>query len=202
MTSFDLLSADDEEMDPSDEKMKKKQQNSVRWKRWWLKNREAYNEKRRLSAQLRSAKNRVNKEKSAAVPASSTKRMRKTQEVLPNSAVVVEQTFSVTQETMNMPPTISPAHVIRSMVPQLQMLTSASFAVGAAPSQQQQYQQHPLLMPSPQLNIPDMMGGLRMGQFYPSFHAPQLQFMYPGMTPPRPMESFLRIPSTSIFNSN
>jgi len=57
---------DDGNTDPStNERVKKKQQNSVRWKRWWLKNREAYNEKRRLSAQLRSAKNRASKEKSS-----------------------------------------------------------------------------------------------------------------------------------------
>jgi hypothetical protein len=89
--------------EPGDEGMKKKQQNSVRWKRWWLKNREAYNEKRRVSAQLRSAKNRANREKQGGstvtttvaqqqpTTTSSAKRIRRSTH-LPTSSVPVSGT--------------------------------------------------------------------------------------------------------------
>jgi hypothetical protein len=133
-----MSSGEDEEddmmmtMDPSDERMKKKQQNSVRWKRWWLKNREAYNEKRRLSAQLRSARNRANKEKALLQqqealansltktspqqvpppPPASAKRMKRTtvqqlrQESLPTTTAVANPSTAMSNEVIKSSPVV------------------------------------------------------------------------------------------------
>jgi len=106
-----------EEMDSSvgeevpDERMKKKQQNSVRWKRWWMKNREAYNEKRRLSAQVRSAK--LKAEKNTPTNGQTISKRIKM------SPTEQTATLAPEQVVISVQPTISPIQNMRSVLPPL-----------------------------------------------------------------------------------
>jgi len=65
----------------SEKLRKKKQQNALRWKRWWTKNRESYNERRRLSAHTKNLKSKVDRPKTRG------KRMRSESEETPTEEI-------------------------------------------------------------------------------------------------------------------
>jgi len=162
------MSSGDENADGSvgevDERLKKKQQNSVRWKRWWMKNREAYNEKRRLSAQIRSAKIKAEKAKvngqsvSHQAPAPKRTRLDPT-ETRPSLESL--EAFELIQ------PTISPLQSSRSSL-------SVPIPYPASLTAPQQY----MVRPAPTMALPQISQFLNMK---PGF-LPQQQF-YPAMIP-------------------
>ena len=186
-------------------------------KRWWLKNRAGYNEKRRLSAQLKSAKNCELEEKLlqlqqanivAGIPqAPAPKRARNTIEVSTTIATITSAAVNpkmigrrrVSDHHQRPLRTISPAHSLSqipmmSQSPQSSQSTSTSSLSPVNTMLFHHHQQHPMSL--------DWKVTRQQPPSGPLFHTIYLPLLYSlaAAPPNHPLEAFIRMPNTAPPN--